>query len=62
MNNLPESIYDYRYEREEATIVDHCNECDRDIYEGEEYYTFGTYNVCDDCIDTYVRQAKVEVL
>lgn len=53
-------MYDNRYERTSAKIIDICNECYGNIYEREMYYTFGTHNVCEDCIDDYVGQAKKE--
>lgn len=49
-----DSMYDHRYERPLAMVVDACTECGEDIYEGETYYTFGVVNVCEDCIDDYV--------
>lgn len=35
MVNLPNSIYEYRYEHSKALAVGTCNECQEDIYQGE---------------------------
>lgn len=57
---LPETMYDYRYEAPKAVVIDNCNECGNDIHEGDTYYTFGTYVVCENCINDFIRQAKKE--
>ena len=49
-NELPESMYDYRHERDEAKKVRNCKECNCDLYEGEEVFAIGNYVYCDDCV------------
>lgn len=44
-----DSIYDYRYERRKAVMVDTCKECRYEIYEGEEYYDINGLILCDQC-------------
>ncbi|MCR1933558.1 hypothetical protein NSA27_02425 [Clostridium tepidum] len=58
MDNLPDCCYDYRYEAPSAKIVDICNICGNNIYEGEEYYDFHGDIVCYDCSDEYIREFK----
>lgn len=55
MSNLPDSMYDYRYEQEKAEVVDICMVCNREIYEGESYYDFSGDIVCEDCLSDYVK-------
>lgn len=56
---LPDSMYDYRPEQPKRAIVDTCIMCGRDIYEGEEYYSFSDA-VCKECLDDYTESFKVE--
>lgn len=52
-----ECMYDYRHDRMEdkakAIIVDRCDICCCDIYEGEEYYDILGTTICDDCISDF---------
>lgn len=58
MNNVPECMYDYRYEAQKAIVVDVCDVCGNGIYNGDEYYQFGTDTVCEDCVNDYIREFK----
>ena len=49
-NELPESMYDYRHERDKAKKVRNCKDCNCDLYEGEEVFAIGNYVYCDDCV------------
>lgn len=35
--------------------VTYCNECGEDIYDGESYYDFFGYKVCDGCIGAFEK-------
>ena len=43
------------YECENA-IAFYCSWCGRPVYHGEEYYTDGDENICEDCMDRYERR------
>jgi len=58
MSNLPDSMYDYRYEQEKAEVLDVCLVCQRDILKGESYYDFAGDVVCNDCLKDYVKEHK----
>lgn len=56
MNDLPESMYSYRHERDKAKKVRTCKECNCDLYAGEEVFVIGDYVYCEDC----VRKVELE--
>jgi len=60
MSNLPDSMYDYRYEHKKAEVVDICMVCNREIYEGETYYCFDDDVICKDCLKDYIKEHCVE--
>lgn len=53
VGKTPEEYYGYK----ERKAFD-CDSCGEAIYEGEEYYDFDGYKVCQECIDSYCRQHK----
>jgi len=59
MNNVPDCMYDYRYDRYEgyeSEIVDKCSVCDCDIYEGETYYDIDGLILCEECLSDYRKE------
>ena len=54
--NIPDCMYEYKYERQSAKKVRNCNECNCDLYEGEEVFAIGDYVYCEDC----VRKVELE--
>ncbi|WP_194190830.1 hypothetical protein [Clostridium chrysemydis] len=58
--SLPDSCYDYRYQREKQREIDECSECGCSIYEGEEYYDISNLIICCDCIQRFKKEAEVE--
>ena len=60
MSNLPDNMYDYRYEHKKAEVVDICMVCNREIYEGESYYDFAGDVVCNDCLKDYIKEHSVK--
>ncbi|EPY2274541.1 hypothetical protein ACXAUS_003440 [Clostridium sporogenes] len=60
MNKLPDCCYDYRYEAPKAHIVDTCNICGNDIYEGDEYYNIENLNICNNCIDEFKKVGEIQ--
>ena len=57
---LPNCCYDYRYEADEASIVDRCCECGANIYEGEECYDIHGEIICEDCMDDFKKEACLD--
>lgn len=67
MNELPESMYDYRedlndmyIEEDEPEVAGACVECGETIYTHQEYYFLNRECVCENCINEYIEQFKVE--
>lgn len=58
MNDLPDCMYDYRYEHPEAKIVDTCMDCGKFIYAGEEYYDIQGMIFCEDCMRNYRKNIR----
>lgn len=58
MNDIPDCMYDYRREEPPAKIVDVCDFCGGNIYEGEEYYDFNGDIRCELCVDEYVEHYR----
>lgn len=56
MNNLPDCMYDYRYEASTARIVDTCMDCGEFIYEGDTYYDIHGMIICSTCINEYKKE------
>lgn len=50
---LPESMYSYRAEEKKAKVIDQCQECGKDIFEGYEYFDIKGLVICDDCINHF---------
>lgn len=48
--NIPESMYDYRHERESEKQIDICDICGCSIYEEQEYYDINGKIICQECI------------
>lgn len=59
MNNIPDCMYNYRYEFEKASIVDNCCNCDCNICEGDEYYDIDGIILCEECIRDYKYTAEL---
>ncbi|RXM72699.1 hypothetical protein [Clostridium tetani] len=59
MNNIPECMYDYRYEFEKVQITDNCCNCDCTICEGDEYYDIDGTILCEECIRDYKHTAEL---
>lgn len=57
MSKLSDSMYDYRYDRKRAQIVDKCVECGTSIYEGEEYYDINGLILCGECLLVFKKLA-----
>lgn len=55
MPNLPDSMYEYRYERPQAQQVDTCSDCKEPIYEGDMYYDINGKIICEDCLKDYEK-------
>lgn len=58
MSNIPDCMYDYRREEPKAKIVEQCDFCGGNIYEGEEYYDFNGEIRCEFCVDEYVEHYR----
>lgn len=58
MDNLPDCCYDYRYEVQTPKIVDNCNVCGYEIFEGEDYYKICNMKICENCIDDFKKIAE----
>lgn len=41
-------------------IVAYCDKCDCEICEGYDYYDFGTFVICEDCISDFRKNAEYE--
>jgi len=59
MSTIPDCQYDYGYEEPKAIIVTTCNECDRNINEGDEYYEIDGVTLCTDCIEEFKYTAEI---
>lgn len=55
MSKLPETMYDYRPEREVLRAVDICSDCGYDIYFGQEYYDIHGKIFCEDCMSEHKK-------
>lgn len=44
---------------EEKPVL-HCDECKKDIFAGEYYYTDNGWNICEECNDKRRRLAREE--
>jgi len=55
-----DTMYDCRPERSKPKIVDCCNECGYDIYEGEEHYDINNLILCKDCMEEFKRSGEEE--
>lgn len=43
---------------QEKSVVFYCDECSREMYEGNEAYSFINGTICEDCIDRELEQMK----
>ena len=43
---------------QEAKISLRCDRCNKEIYEGEEYYFFERNNLCEECFDEIQNDEK----
>ena len=53
LTQTPEE-YKHRYHKK---FTD-CDNCSETIYEGQKYYDFDGYRVCEDCVDDYIREHR----
>lgn len=53
MYKLPDSMYEYRPEEDEAEEIGKCESCNIPIYKGETHYNFKDELVCEDCLINY---------
>ncbi|WP_434302690.1 hypothetical protein [Clostridium botulinum] len=60
MVNLPDCCYDYRYEAPKVKIVDRCDICGNNIYEGDDYYYISHMNICNNCIDEFKKVGEIQ--
>lgn len=60
MNNLPDCMYEYRYERKEPRIVDTCLDCGEFIYEGDTCYDIHGMVICETCMSGYKKEALID--
>lgn len=51
-----ECMYDYRYESEEAIVINVCSECGEDICEDEVHYEIGPECYCESCMENVFRR------
>ena len=43
---------------QEQEVLHYCDECQGEIYKGNEYYNLEGYNLCEDCFDKSQMQEK----
>lgn len=60
MSKLSESMYDYRYSREEPKVARECTECSEELYYGEEVYVIGEKVYCEDCVRKTILEEEIE--
>lgn len=53
---IPECMYDYRFEIEEAEVICNCSECGEEIYEGDTHYEIGPECYCEECMENVFRR------
>ena len=51
MSSLPNSMYDYRPQREETKQAGTCSNCGWGIYVGDDYWIIDGKKYCLDCIN-----------
>jgi DNA-directed RNA polymerase subunit RPC12/RpoP len=59
MSKLAESMYDYRYEREEPKPAGVCNSCGDKVYIGEEVYKIDNKIYCEDCVEKVILEEEI---
>ena len=47
-------------EYNEPRVAFRCDECQAEIYEGDDYYEICGYNFCEDCIEKCRKEADIE--
>ena len=45
---------------QEREVLQYCDECQAEIYKGNEYYNLEGYNLCEDCFDKMQQREKEE--
>ena len=45
---------------QEQKVLHYCDECQAEIYKGNEYYNLEGYNLCESCFDKMQMQEKEE--
>lgn len=58
MDNLKETMYCYRYERESSKPKEACSECGYKINKWEDYYKIDSKTICEECIINYIQDHK----
>lgn len=62
MDNIPECMYDYRYDRFEANeankIIGVCLHCENELYSEDEPYEIGKIFICQHCIEYFKRASE----
>lgn len=53
--NAMDNMYQYRYEASKPKVIDTCQECGYDIYEGQEYYDIYGKILCDECVENFKK-------
>ena len=54
--NIPDCMYEYKYERQSAKKVKSCKECKCDVYVGETAYIIGNDLYCEECVRKVVLE------
>jgi len=58
--NVPDNMYQYRYQREILKGKETCKECGYKIHEGEYFYILEDEIICDECILVYLKKYRYE--
>lgn len=56
MDNIPDTMYDYRPEREKSIYIGDCHVCDMEIYSNDDYRYKNDALMHEECVDEYEEE------
>lgn len=60
MNNLPDSMYDYRPQMNNPRQIEVCSDCGWGIYTGDDYWLIDNKIYCKECINRLRKVGEEE--
>lgn len=51
-----DTMYEYRYERENLKVLEQCDECGCNLHKGDEAIEIGIYIFCRECVKEIILE------